>query len=330
MPKKKRAKQKTAKVVKHRRKATAIKRILAVAIGELAKQQIIKSDPAPSSIRPYIQGLINGLSEKNYAIGAQYIIDYRECRASQLKALFQHSSPKAVFCMSTRVVGVAAKRFSDIPIIGVVSDYSQYSANKNVCGYSAKRFQTTPDGYDNFLKTIPALSAVYVLSEKNYLPSDNALGEIRKRHPQGTKFSPIEVDVTEGRDIPKELDKQKFPSNAGLFVLPIDRCFGAADIILNWARDKMPTFWPVPDWVKCTKYPCAVGGYGVSQELCGYHMAEKLAYIWSNNGALPAKRFDDCNQTLIAAGGDLSWVASRHAADRLGATLGSPSGLNII
>jgi hypothetical protein len=313
--------------------------ILAVAIGEslFTSPTLINSDPAPSGVRPYIQGLINGLSYNKYTIGTDYSIDYWECPASQLDTFFQSSpfqnltASTSVFCMSTRVVTSALKYLNNIPIVGIVSDYGGYTA-PNLCGFSAKRFQSALDCYNNFLATVSGLTTIYVLHDKDYPPSVKALATLPNIPPAQ------QVDVREKvngvhNDIKKQLDNAGIPPRTGgLLVLPIDRCFGAADNIINaWAcSNSVPTFWPVTDWVESTAYPSALGGYGVDQELCGYRMADKLAYIWSHGGTMPPKLFADCVPGLKANGGDFSFTASLNVAQKIGVKLGSPPGLNVI
>lgn len=305
------------------------KTILAVAIGESSVKTTISSDPPPAGVRPYIGGLITGLSNNKLKIGANadYQIDYNECPASQLQQFFARAhAADAVFCMSTRVVDEAVVPYGNNPnvaIVGVVSDYSKYASTANLCGFSAQRFQTATDLYDRFLLTVPSLSDIYVLHQPAYNPSAQAYGRISAARP-GTKAVPF-VDVSEGQapNIPAALNSVHIPRTAGVLVLPIDRCFGAAQAIIDWSeRSGVPTFWPVTDWVDTT-FPCALGGYGVPQHLCGMRMADKLAPFLAN-GRMPAQPFADC------APSDFAWVASANAARSLGITLGSPAGLTII
>jgi len=311
--------------------------ILAVAVGDDDKDLLISSNPPPHEARRYIRGLINGLKDENYMIGNEYVIQYRQCKASELENLFgtYRPAPSAIFCMSKRVVDAALTQYQnkDVPIVGIVSEPADYAKYTNVCGYSAQRFQTALDGYRNFIATVPSLSRIYVLSEKGYPPSDNALKDIRAHFSRSDKYSPFEVDVTQGRNIDTELTNADMPPGAGLYVLPIDRCFGAADKILAWAaKNSVPTFWPVTDWVKSTAWPCALGGYGVSQEHCGYRMAGKLVHIWSHKGAIPTAKFDLCERDLRSNGGDFSWVASLNAYKQMGIVppTPTPAGLHII
>jgi hypothetical protein len=310
-----------------------------VAVGDRAEKHLINSNPPPAGVRRYVNGLINGLNEKKYRIGETYDIHYRQWKASELPKLFHayradHPDPSAIFCMSTRVVddAVAAYRDTKVPIVGVVSDFGAYK-DVNVCGFSAQRYQNALSGYQNFITTVPSLSRIQVLTDSKYPPCVKALNAIKAGFPEGADYMPSEVDVCEEKNIETQLNNAGIKPGDGLFVLPLDRCFGDADAILAWAADhSVPTFWPVTDWVKSTAWPCALGGYGVSQELCGYRMAGKLAEIWSRDGALPDQRFDISKQDLRSNDGDFSWIASLNAFKQLKIdppkTL--PPGLNII
>jgi hypothetical protein len=298
--------------------------VLAIAVGETTSTapNPITTDPPPSGVRPYIQGLITGLNSKNYPIGntASYVIDYRTCVGSQLDAFIAAlPAPDAFFCMSTRVVESAYKRFHNnqsVPIIGVVSDHSSYdkssNPNSNVCGFSARRYGKPSDLYNKFLQSFPGMTAIYALHDKDYSPSTRAFNAINALLPHGSQLNPL--DVREGQDIQAAL--ATVPGSAGVLVLPIDRCFGLASDIIQWSP--APTFWTAPDWVGLRH---GVGAYGVSQKLCGQRMANKLAYIW-DTGQMPDQRFED------AQDGDFSWVVSLTADAGRGRA--PPAGMTLI
>jgi hypothetical protein len=307
----------------------APKTIFAVAIGEslnppnLNPPIPINTDPPPAGVRPYIQGLITGLKNNGFAIGsgADYVISYQQCTDGELTKVFKgNPNPDVVFCMSIRVVKHAQPIYRATPIVGVVSDHTAY-AGTNITGFSAKRFQSALDGYNNFLKTVQRLTAIYVLHHSGHDPSINALKSIQQAYPAGP-YAPHVVPVKEGLNIIAELNRNNIPKTAGVFVLPVDRCFGEADDIISWQNQKqVPTFWPVTDWVNSGPSG-ALGGYGVPQDYCGQRMGAKVAFIWKNGGAIPP--FEDCKQT------DLQWIASRNTAGALQVTLGAPAGLTII
>jgi hypothetical protein len=298
--------------------------VLAIAVGETQTALLITTNPPPSGVRPYIQGLITGLSNKNYTIGntGSYVIDYRTCPGSQLDTLIASlSTPSAFFCMSTRVVESAYKKYhnnTSVPIIGVVSDHSPYdkgaNPNSNVCGFSAKRTGKPTDFYNNFLLAFPGRSAIYAIHDRDYKPSKSLFDAINALLPHGSQLQAL--DAREGQDFLTPLGS--VPGTAGVLVLPIDRCFGLADDIIR--SSPAPTFWTAPDWVSSAPN---VGAYGVSQQLCGQRMANKLAYIWDNSGQMPDPRFAD------AQDGDFSWIASSAGpAQRGGAA--PPAGLTAI
>jgi hypothetical protein len=295
----------------------AQKTILAVAIGD-ANVDLpgINAYPPPARVRPYINGLINQLP----GIGADpgYIVNYYERPESQLDALFdaQHS-PDVVFCMSVRVVQHAQPKYPATKlIVGVVSDHGPYNGT-NVTGYSADRVVGAVYGYDAFWLTAPDRTAVYVLHHSGHAPSVNALAKIRAKYPAHDPRAPNVVHVEEalGTTITAQLNGAAIPGTAGVFVLPIDRCFGARQEIIDWQNaNHVPTFWPVTDWVD-TSATGAFAGYGVPQALCGARMGDKIQTYWAA-GAIPP--WEDCNPAT-----DFKWIASGNTAAALGVGLGS-------
>jgi hypothetical protein len=299
----------------------AQKTILAVAIGEADLNLAPLPNPPPAGVRPYINGLIKQLP----GIGANpgYIVNYYERPVSHLNALFDtQPNPDVVFCMSVRVVEHAKRKYPRTKlIVGVVSDHRPYDGT-NVTGYSAKRVDAAVAGYDNFWLTAPDLTAVHVLHHKDHAPSRAALAGIQANHAPGSPHAPKVVHVEEDLGtITAQLNGATIPGTAGVFVLPIDRCFGAHQEIIDWQNtNHVPTFWPVTDWVN-TSNTGAFGGYGVPQKFCGRRMGEKVATYWAT-GAIPP--WEDYNPA------DIKWIASRNTAATLGVRLGSPAGLQII
>jgi len=223
--------------------------------------------------------------------------------------------------MSTRVVESAYKKYhnnASVPIIGVVSDHSHYdkgsNPNSNVCGFSAKRYGTPGQFYNDFLLSFPGMTAIYALHDKNYKPSVQGFNAINALLPGASQLQPL--DASEGSDIRAEL--ATVPAGTGVLVLPIDRCFGLAPNIIQWAT--VPTFWTATDWVS-PGYN--VGAYGVSQQLCGLRMANKLAYIWQNSGQMPDQRFEDAQSS------DFAWVVSR-APGAAAIAVAPPAGMTLI
>jgi hypothetical protein len=304
--------------------------ILAVAVGEAPTNapNPITTDPPPAGVRPYIQGLITGLKNHNYQIGntASYVIDYRTCPGSQLDGFIATlPTPDAFFCMSTRVVESAYRNYrnnTSVPIIGVVSDHSPYdhgsNPNSNVCGFSAKRTGKPSDFYNKFLLSFPGRTAIYALHDQNYKPSRALFNAINALLPHGSQLQAL--DASEGQNLQNAL--APVPPTAGVLVLPIDRCFGLATSIIQWSP--APTFWSAPDWANPANPN--VGAYGVSQQLCGLRMANKLAYIWDNSGQMPVPRFEDAQDS------DFSWVATYAVPLPLPAMapVAPPAGLTVV
>lgn len=302
------------------------KHILAVAINDTpVNLPGINANPPPAAVRPYINGLINALPD----IGADpgYVVDYYERPESGptgLDAVFDaNPDPDVVFCMSVRVVQHAQRKYPATKlIVGVVSDHTRYNLT-NVTGYSADRVDAAVYGYFNFWLTAPDLTAVYVLHHAGHAPSNAALARIQTNHPAGGPRAPNVVHVEEALGtITAQLDAAGIPGTAGVFVLPIDRCFGRHQEIINWQNDNnVPTFWPVTDWVDGTAAG-AFGGYGVPQEFCGERMGAKIAAYWGGT-PIPIP-WEDWTPTT-----GFKWIASRNTARALGVNLGSP-GLQII
>src|SRR5262249_25489569 len=153
--------------------------ILAVAVGEVELTVTISMSPPPRFVRPYIKGLIAGLSNSGRTIGGDYTIDYRECPVHRLDSYaFKNVAADVIFCTSARVVDHARKIKKPPPIVGVVSDYSKYK--EGVYGFSAKRVQTALACYNAFMATVPSLQSVYVLHDNNHGPSNGALKALPK------------------------------------------------------------------------------------------------------------------------------------------------------
>lgn len=318
-------------------KAAALPTILAIAIGEVELTVSITASPPPSYVRPYINGLIAGLSDNGKMIGKHYTIDYRECPVARLEnyALNNLAATEVVFCMSQRVMKHVFEFMHPHPlpvpppvtrpIVGVISDYSSYAKKPEVYGYSAKRFQTALASYNAFLATVPSLQSVYVLHDPTHDPSNSAIAQL-----------PIDpatysIDVSDRtKTIPYLMTAawKDVSAYAGILVLPIDRCFGAADAINGWGiSNQVPIFWPVTDRVYSVTtpgQPSAFGGYGVSQEHCGEVMGGQVASILS--GVKPPIQFVDAVTFSPASTSntDITWAASRAAASATDTSLVNP------
>ena len=301
----------------------APKTIVAVAIGTSRYEQVIRDDADDlSSVRPYIGGLIKGLSNSNQ-IGRDYEIIYRERKEGDLNGAFTvvSTSDPLIFCMSTTAVKAAQSFTSSSPIVGIVSNPGRENVAQahNICGISARRSQTGGDCCEHFLKAMQGLREIRALHKRNYNPSLEALDRAKTAAAAyGVTVTP--VDVATADDIHSALNSMaardvQETATVGILVLPADVCFSVAREIISVAQTqkKLPTFFSVTDWVK-TDHPSALGGYGVPQERSGELLAERVAHIWQT-GNMPTPRFHD------VPSGEFRWLASRAAARALNISL---------
>jgi hypothetical protein len=320
------------------------KNILAVAIGEADLTLAITASQPPNFVRTYINGLIAGLSNNGKTIGAaaDYTIDYRECPARVIDtyALNKLAAADVVFCMSERVMRIIwqfmhphpipVPRPPVKPIVGVISDHTFFNTKADVYGYSAHRSQTALACYSAFRATVPLLQSVYLLVDTGHRPSNAAEAQLHGAQIAGT------IDVSEAKvpiggittAMTDYFRVNGMPANSGILVLPIDRCFGAADAINLWGYNyKVPIFWPVTDRVYSTTtpiQPSALGGYGVAQEHCGEVMGGQVAQVlWPpapSQQFVEAVTYSPTNTTFT----DITWTASQAAATAAGVSLVNP------
>jgi hypothetical protein len=286
------------------KKVAAKPTILAVAIGNERTDEIdSQSFSTPDPVRPYIRGLVNGLTNEGLDIGTAYVIKY--VQRPVLSSVFPiptTSRPDCIFAMSTTVVKAASGSHADISIIGIVSDPQKQGfldpVVKNVFGVSARRTQSALECYQHFERTAPN-RPMYVLHDPNYGPSVDALDSIR-----GGSHSFNVLNVT-----PDNIHGVIGQRNQGdnLLVLPVDWFFGMAKDISSSAQDAgVADFWSVTDWVR-TGPESAFGGYGVSQQECGRVMADLVAKV--------LRKKTPTNKFIIA--NIIAWRASEAAAGRV-------------
>jgi ABC-type uncharacterized transport system substrate-binding protein len=135
------------------------------------------------------------------------------------------------------------------------------------------------------------------------------------------KITIKEIPVTSRAEIEKKLSAMakrdlKKPAEAGLLVLPVDLCLGAAPLIIELAqgRKNIPVFFPVTDWVRTTA-PSAFGGYGVPQHRCGKLAAEHVDQIlWGSAKAGTLKVTEAANDAF-------DWALSSDVARALNITI---------
>ena len=314
-------------------RAAASKTIVAVAIGEVGNSQIIRTTPAPAGVRPYIQGVIDGLSANNFLIGDanHYVIDYREFPQDQLNHPDNFTPSDStlpadylILAMSTTVVWNASRHQKRRPIVAIVSDPKGMGIKaSNICGISGQRSQFGNEYYRKFDATVasPRLTTIYVLVKEGYPPALDTLRDIDRINPS---IDPTVVNVPTAEVIEETIMGLPLGSG-GLLLLPADWFFAQPQKITNWARRQMlPDFWPVTDWVNNTA-SSALSGYGVPQKKCGELLGRRIAEIWNNNGNIPPGiKFPAVQRR------DIVWQASEAAATALRIRLGDDRDLEIL
>jgi len=309
-------------------------RIVAVAIAAENKETTINArrdlrDLRRVKTRPYLRGLVQGLATRGLKLRKDYVIEFRQRKPNALGNTAAFGNPAAgdvIFCMSTTVVKAAADLFSTNPIVGVVSEPgteantagTHFDQIANICGVSARRIQTAVDCFDRFLKTVPTLTEVKVLTRQGYGPSDRAFNAVSTAAAQ-KDITCTQVPITDVTSLESALDNltardpDAQPATMGVLILPIDVCLGHAQEIIDIAQGekKIPVFFPVPDWVK-PNASGALGAYGVSQQTCGEMMAERVSVIWRSGNAVPGSPFV---RWVFAPDDTLQWVVSGAVAD---------------
>ena len=309
------------------------KTILAVAVGP-QKDRTISDENSLGDVRPYIRGLIAGLTKFGHRIGADYVITYREredvssANAGAFTVNGGSQGGLVIFGMSTTVVQAAAAQTEGIPILGVVSDPQAEGIDKwvHVCGVSGRRSQTAGDCCERFLDTVPSLKEIRALHKPGYGPSERSLALVKAAAAK-RGVNVRAVPVGSRQDIERALSAMparelSTPPEIGVQVLPVDVCLGAAPLIIDLAqeRKKVPVFFPIPDWVK-PALPSALGAYGIAQHKCGELSAACVDDIlWK--GQHPTSmhahlRFRESPDDSLV------WVVSKAAARALNIDLGS-------
>src|SRR5205085_2837619 len=218
-------------------------------------------------MRPYVAGLSNGLDKLGLRPGTDFDIDYLTDAPRALKKRVKDSiddrRPDAIFAMSTTAVKVAMSVTKDIPIVfPSISDPVEDGVAKscavpgmNATGIRSLRRQTAHEGLELFKMTVPSLRTIYGLHKPSYGPATRALAAVRKAAKRARiAFKP--VTVRSHKDIAKALDaiSQSGPAGGpqvGVMVMPDDLVLSAWRYIAETAQDKkLPTFFPVTDWVR--------------------------------------------------------------------------------
>jgi ABC-type uncharacterized transport system substrate-binding protein len=308
------------------------KRILALAVGDPRFSQLIDHSGKSYGVRPYIAGLVEGLTNRGHKLGTDYVIDYRQNWYDNIHKgePFQDlQSAQLIYVMSTSVMRAAGRHTKEPPV--VFSNCSEHRDEemvkaKRATGFSARRTQTAGECFDFFFQTVPTLEEVLILHRDDYDVSDRAVQLIKdaagRRH-----VKPTTINVTSRADLEEKLSK--LPERAsgtvariGLQVTPVDLLFAATPWIIKCVQEakNLPAFFPVTDWV-----PTGLGGYGVPQFRCGEKTADQVGQIlWAKGpqSSLPA--------VVEAKKEDFDWAVSRAAAKALGLDVSTIAGMRIV
>lgn len=308
-------------------------RILAIAVGPgsdagvSAVARTVIGTRHGKEMRPYVAGLISGLKKLGLEPGTHFDIDYltdepRALKKSVQAAIAEHK-PDAMFAMSTTAVKVAMSVSKDIPIVfPSISDPVEDGVAKscsvpgmNATGIRSLRRQAAHEGLELFKMTVPSLKTIYGLHKPAYGPATRALTAVKKAAKKAkVAFKP--VTVRSHKDITKALEAiaQSGPAGSpqvGIMVMPDDLVLSAWKQIAEAGQaKKIPTFYPVTDWVRDGSY--ALAGYGVPQHTGGEAAA---AYMRKVLDGVPAKYLP------IRRAGGFEWAVNRAVAKALGLAL---------
>jgi putative ABC transport system substrate-binding protein len=185
----------------------------------------------------------------------------------------------------------------------------------NATGIRSMRRQSVHEGLELFKTTVPSLKTIYALHKPAYGPATRALTEVKKAAKKAkVAFKP--VTVRSHKEIAKALEaiSQSGPAGSpqvGVMVMPDDLVLSAWREIAEVAQEKkLPTFYPVTDWVR--EGSSAFAGYGVPQHAGGEAAA---GYMRKVLNGVPAKHLP------IRRAGGFEWAVNRAVAKALGLAL---------
>ncbi len=291
------------------------KTILAVAVGpnrDVVIDPTFVKQGRLSEVRPYIQGLIDGLKRLQHELGKDLAIVYMEREPADIdKAVAQAVTPtiSLVFPMSTTALQAALKATKITPIVfPSISDPAADGVvpGGNATGVSASRTQAARAGRDRFIEMVPTLKKIYALHMSGYGPATRALQSVQSGSPVPVDALPVASRAAiHGAISNIPIGK---PGEVGILVLPSDLMLSAAPTIVQDAHGRgIPTFFPISDVVKADGSG-ALGGYGVPQRVCG-ELAAAYVHLILQDGRHPrdlpvttADRFD-CVVSRQAANG---------------------------
>jgi putative ABC transport system substrate-binding protein len=269
-----------------------------------------------------------GLEKLGLKAGQDFDIDYATAEPAKLKALVKSAvgerKPDAIFAMSTSALKAAMSVTKDIQIVfPSISDpvddgvaKSCAAPGKNATGVRSMRRQSAPECIELFKATVPSLRKVFGFHKPTYGPATRAVKELKKAA-AAAKVAFTPVLVSSHKDIAAKLDKivQSGPDGkpqVGILVLPDDLVLSAWRTITHGAHaKKIPTFFPITDWVKAgTTSP--LGGYGVPQHTGGEAAA---AYMYKVLKGVPARDLP------IKRCGGFEWAVNKGVATAIGISI---------
>ena len=307
--------------------------ILAVAVGQgsHASGTVVRdviANKHTQEMRPYVTGLISGLEKLGLKGGQDFDIDYATAEPSRLKALVKSAigqrRPDAIFAMSTSALKAAMSVTKDIQIVfPSISDPKEdgvaktcAAPGKNATGVRSMRRQSAPECIELFKATVPSLRKVFGFHKPAYGPATRAIKELKKSA-AAAKVAFTAVAVKSHKDIATKLAaiKQAGPDGkpqVGVLVLPDDLVLSAwRDITHSAHARKIPTFFPITDWVKAGT-TSALAGYGVPQLTGGEAAA---AYMYKILKGVPARDLP------IKRCGGFEWAVSKAVAASIGISI---------
>ena len=308
-----------------------MKRILAIAVGmnpERDSRQIwqnIIGSGENVPVRPYVTGLIEGLTTAGMVPGKDFQIDYATCEpkgfAPFVKSAIGDINPDAVFAMSTTAAKAAMAASRTVPIVfpsisdpvedGLVKSCA--SPGKNATGVQAMRRQTSDECLELFKATVPSLRTIFGMHKPDYGPSIRAYKSVRAAAKRaGVTFKPLVVrsqqDIVDAMTKLSPKTGNKGPEH-GVLVMADDLALSAwPKIAAIGAERQIPNFFPVTDWVKSAA-PSVLAGFGIPQLGCGRAAAPYMQKVLNSVRPqdLPVKR----------AGG-FEWAINNKLAKQMG------------
>jgi putative ABC transport system substrate-binding protein len=167
-----------------------------------------------------------------------------------------------------------------------------------------------------FKVTVPSLATVFGLHKPSYGPAVRAMERLDQAAGRAhVAFVPLLV--TSHAETIEKLSQlsQTGPHGkpeVGVLVLPDDLVLSAWPRIAALAQEmRLPTFFPVTDWVK-EKSPSVLAGFGVPQRACGEAAAPYMHKVLKGVPArdLPVKRI-----------GGFEWAVNKTVARAIGITI---------